>query len=669
MLILAGVSINAIIGEDGILSKAQDAVLTQRMAQYLEEFQMYKTSEWIEQGINDEVYFYASGEELKKIIPSMLDTEIDDFCVLSGQLTYLGTNPKYQEMLLNMGFYIASSSELSSAFAERVKGYIEELENTKNTDTAKATYLASKDSVTGSFILNYIPSMNSNDRDLFEIQYGTLVYVDVTNPENQLALSTAAWTKGYLSTGKFAIDGYVAPADVEDKGSSTTSWGMACKEYKEIGSEKYWKVIEEDGKLTIVEYNGPGGTIVIPDELVLNGEVKAVGKIDGYGKNIFFKQDGTMLTESKIKKVAVADDIASIVNYGLSKCGDNVQVHILYDKDANLDLGNGPGGGPGNGIVGSCGSLIFVAPSNGTYKMQLWGASGAEGYGYYSATKGSMCGLGGYSEGTMNLNAGEKLYVYIGGKGLIGTADPDNPSGGYNGGGAGLYVSGHKGYGGGGGTDIRYGGTIVTQNNEDYRILVAGGGGGADNPTSENRGSHDDGTGGCGGGTINNNKSSWSGLTGLFDGATNVWKSLSTASHLSEMRFELWYYTKSVINEDEGIIVSPAPGGWDSNEIPQGAIYSGVTREIAKLYGGNATTKGKSWSSSLDYADQAGGGGGYYGGEGSVYNNGGAAGGSAYADTSKVTITGGYCGYTVRTETDQLKGNYGNGECKITKIN
>ena len=50
----------------------------------------------------------------------------------------------------------------------------------------------------------------------------------------------------------------------------------------------------------------------------------------------------------------------------------------------------------------------------------------------------------------------------------------------------------------------------------------------------------------------------------------------------------------------------------------------------------------------------------------------GGAGGSAYADIDgtikKVTITGGYCGQELKTESNLLRGNYGNGEVKITKL-
>lgn len=98
----------------------------------------------------------------------------------------------------------------------------------------------------------------------------------------------------------------------------------------------------------------------------------------------------------------------------------------------------------------------FIAPYAGTYTFELWGAEGG-------SWNGVTPGKGGYSKGQINLNAGQTLYVYVGGSGS---------SGGYNGGGS-APISPT----GGGATDIR---TSSSGNWKDYldkRIIVAGGGG------------------------------------------------------------------------------------------------------------------------------------------------------------------------------------------------
>ena len=95
----------------------------------------------------------------------------------------------------------------------------------------------------------------------------------------------------------------------------------------------------------------------------------------------------------------------------------------------------------------SGGVQTFTAPYTGEYLLEVWGAQGEGPYG----------GMGGYSKGTITVDKGTQLRIYVGGRS------------GYNGGGAG-------GYSGGGGTDIRLGGTTLAK-----RIIVAGGGGGTGN--------------------------------------------------------------------------------------------------------------------------------------------------------------------------------------------
>lgn len=106
----------------------------------------------------------------------------------------------------------------------------------------------------------------------------------------------------------------------------------------------------------------------------------------------------------------------------------------------------------------------FIVPATGRYRLLLRGGAGGadgervlNGSAYYD-------GGGAFLEGTMNLNAGDKLYFVIGGPGGITQRNPCRIDGGFNGGGD-SYWSG----GGGGSTDIYYRGV---------RIAAAAGGGG-----------------------------------------------------------------------------------------------------------------------------------------------------------------------------------------------
>ena len=103
--------------------------------------------------------------------------------------------------------------------------------------------------------------------------------------------------------------------------------------------------------------------------------------------------------------------------------------------------------------------------------LNVWGAEGG-GSRLSSNTASGLGGLGGYSTGTLTVTPGDVINIFVGGYGEsseIGVA-----AGGWNGGGSGYGSSaGEPGNGGGGASDIRFGGTALTD-----RVIVAGGGGG-----------------------------------------------------------------------------------------------------------------------------------------------------------------------------------------------
>lgn len=110
----------------------------------------------------------------------------------------------------------------------------------------------------------------------------------------------------------------------------------------------------------------------------------------------------------------------------------------------------------------------FIAPVNGWYKVQLWGASGG-----YDAPTSGQGGKGAYVSGEVHVDAGTKLYVYVGAPGANSTT---GTGAGYNGGANSGAEHGYSGSGGGA-TDIR----IKSGNWTDglsSRIAVAAGGGG-----------------------------------------------------------------------------------------------------------------------------------------------------------------------------------------------
>lgn len=118
----------------------------------------------------------------------------------------------------------------------------------------------------------------------------------------------------------------------------------------------------------------------------------------------------------------------------------------------------------------------FTAPYTGVYKLKTWGAQGG-------STHGFAGGGGGYSEGKVHLNAGDILYIYVGGQGSAASAPGESLTGGFNGGGSvtGDPTVNHYTTSGGGATHIAtVSGLLSTlESQKDKILIVSGGGGGA----------------------------------------------------------------------------------------------------------------------------------------------------------------------------------------------
>ena len=109
----------------------------------------------------------------------------------------------------------------------------------------------------------------------------------------------------------------------------------------------------------------------------------------------------------------------------------------------------------------------FTAPVSGTYRLETWGAQGSSNLLVNPVATG---GYGGYSNGLINLNKDDILYIAVGERGKDGEKA-------YNGGGYGQI-------GGGGTTHIALkSGTLNNLKNDIDKILIVSGGGGG-NDTS-----------------------------------------------------------------------------------------------------------------------------------------------------------------------------------------
>lgn len=155
----------------------------------------------------------------------------------------------------------------------------------------------------------------------------------------------------------------------------------------------------------------------------------------------------------------------------------------------------------------------LTSPETGTYKMEVWGATG----GGISNSAGTGA-YGGYSYGNAALTKDQTIFICVGGSGSYTGESGERNSGGYNGGGKGGWNPGRdygQGFGGGGATHIaKVTGTLASIGltsalNNVY--VVAGGGGGSDDIPD---GFDNDYFGGVGGGTTGGNASDGSGSGG-----------------------------------------------------------------------------------------------------------------------------------------------------------
>lgn len=312
---------------------------------------------------------------------------------------------------------------------------------------------------------------------------------------------------------------------------------------------------------------------------------------------------------------------------------------------------------------GSEAAQEFTAPVSGKYKLEVWGAQGgcykvieytnSSSTVKYSAednkwrgVKECTGGYGAYVRGTITLEKGDKLYVYVGKKpvedyskliGINPAANNDThyylKTGGWNGGAGALAIPGASDVcGGGGATDIALKEAAWDSPVHLFsRIIVAGGGGGGLYYPGE-KGYYD---GGAGGGGKFLGTSTWNGGTGdgyltsagrgaLISGPRTTIRDFHNSSwdgiNVDGFSCKIEINSENLINYRK--YITTAPSWWEN--VPMYATFG---------KGG-----GCEWGSEGIGA----GGGGWYGGCGGAgwMSNGAGGGGSSYAWTEDVIYDG-----------------------------
>ena len=301
---------------------------------------------------------------------------------------------------------------------------------------------------------NY-PEITINDANWTTTKAVEILYPEGTEREYSLDLGTT-WNK---YTNELTID------------KETTIFARSIKEGKIISSSSYI-ITKVDSVEPIIELD-------IPEKIIEEKEyeIPTSVKFGSSGGNVSCKSGENEITTTKnleigeYKIICVATSNSGKVNT-ITK-----NINVIGKVDLSFESING--------------EQTFIAPISGTYKLEVWGASGG------TVSQSYRGGYGAYSTGDIHIDENQVLYINIGGVGEVTSSAIDQiAQGGYNGGGSGANYSlqaDRVAGGGGGATHIAFvSGKLASL--EKYKgslsddgkyyvsndiVIVSGGGGGS----------------------------------------------------------------------------------------------------------------------------------------------------------------------------------------------
>lgn len=484
MMILAGITINATIGDDGLLTAAQNQKEKIKNSSVVAQaqIQLMKQSENDESGIN----YNELGKNLvqSKMINSYTTTENG----LIGGITESNNTL----VVCNSEVQVVSKSEQEKV----VNGYKVSKDKTTPYSTISFTAVQLKDGIK-TIVLPDNTTVQFNNDLMATATYSILE----TGTYNFKIIDTKGkQTEQTINVKSIKKDAIILATDKNDWTNTNVILEVTYPQY----SSDYIKEISTDGGKTYSTYTNKisvsqncdiKARVKKGDQIFLENSL-SISKIDkdkpsaqvtvskitfGVSAKITGEDSGSGLNYSKCKYIMnnsatkLGEDETLYTDGTLSKeevsfkkvmAAGTYYVHVLVtdnvgNKNEIVSAGTVVDSTKEYKYTGGAQSVDLLP---GKYKLEVWGAQG----GYRSST--SYAGKGGYSVGTITLTANTKLYAYVGGSGNTG-----GTSGGFNGGGK------RDNYnGGGGGTDFRIGSDSLYA-----RVIVAGGGGsdGATNKT------------------------------------------------------------------------------------------------------------------------------------------------------------------------------------------
>ena len=484
MAILAGITISATIGDDGLLTTAQNQKEKIKNSSVVAQaqIQLMKQSENDESGIN----YNELGKNLvqSKMINSYTTTENG----LIGGITESNNTL----VVCNSEVQVVSKSEQEKV----VNGYKVSKDKTTPYSTLSFTAVQLKDGIK-TIVLPDNTTVQFNNDLMATATYsisetGTYTFKIIDTKGKQ--------TEQTINVKNIKKDAIILATDKNDWTNTNVILEATYPQY----SSDYIKEISTDGGKTYSTYTNK---ISVSQNCDIKARVKKGDQIFLENSLSISKIDRdkptAQVTVSKIvfglNAQITGSDVVSGLNYNKCKYMINNSSTKLGENEALYTTGTLSGGsaslkkvmaggtyyvhvlvtdkaGNKNEIVSSSvvvdsvlnyaytGSSQNVELLPGKYKLEVWGAQG----GYRSSS--SYGGRGGYSVGTIALTENTKFFIYVGGSGNTG-----GTSGGFNGGGSRATYNG-----GGGGTDFRIGSDSL------YARVIVAGGGGSDGATNKN---------------------------------------------------------------------------------------------------------------------------------------------------------------------------------------
>lgn len=484
MAILAGITISATIGDDGLLTTAQNQKEKIKNSSVVAQaqIQLMKQSENDESGIN----YNELGKNLvqSKMINSYTTTENG----LIGGITESNNTL----VVCNSEVQVVSKSEQEKV----VNGYKVSKDKTTPYSTISFTAVQLKDGIKTIVLPDNTTVQFNNDLmatatySISETGTYTFKIIDTKGKQTEQTINVKSIKK----------DAIILATDKNDWTNTNVILEATYPQY----SSDYIKEISTDGGKTYSTYTNK---ISVSQNCDIKARVKKGDQIFLENSLSISKIDRdkptAQVTVSKIvfglNAQITGSDVGSGLNYNKCKYMINNSSTKLGENEALYTTGTLSGGsaslkkvmaggtyyvhvlvtdkaGNKNEIVSSSvvvdsvlnyaytGSSQNVELLPGKYKLEVWGAQG----GYRSSS--SYGGRGGYSVGTIALTENTKFFIYVGGSGNTG-----GTSGGFNGGGSRATYNG-----GGGGTDFRIGSDSL------YARVIVAGGGGSDGATNKN---------------------------------------------------------------------------------------------------------------------------------------------------------------------------------------